>query len=119
MVGKMYAALWGLFGITSAFTTGAKVRRDEIPKFPHDSQTISSCSWWHDNDGSVPPFYNIELHQFPHWSLLLRRSVRSDFQYSRFRSSSFERSGLQRGSIQCSSVQFGGVQYSSIQRGSI
>ncbi|KAJ5615544.1 hypothetical protein N7537_000658 [Penicillium hordei] len=53
MAGKMCAAILSLFGITSALAAGTKLRRDEIPKFPHYWETTLSCSWWWDNDGSV------------------------------------------------------------------
>ncbi|KAJ6137781.1 hypothetical protein N7471_004267 [Penicillium samsonianum] len=73
MVGKMHVALLGLFGITSAFASGTKLRRDETPKFPHDPEATSSCSWWRDNDGSVackdmPSTWGISMEEFLRWN---------------------------------------------------
>lgn len=50
----------------------AVVPRDDKPGLPYDSNTIASCTYWHDNDGSIPCsqipiFYAIKLADFLYW----------------------------------------------------
>jgi hypothetical protein len=44
---------WLSIGISSAAEREGH-HRDEKPKFPYDPNTTKYCSWWVDNDGSVP-----------------------------------------------------------------
>ena len=48
------------------------LRRDETPQLPYDPNTTQYCSWWWDNDGSVPcadipAAWGITLADFQRW----------------------------------------------------
>lgn len=74
MFGKKYAALVGALGVSSTFASPAyRVKRDETPKFPHDSATTEYCTWWWDNDGSVacenmPSAWGMSMKDFLRWN---------------------------------------------------
>ncbi|KLU90373.1 hypothetical protein MAPG_09335 [Magnaporthiopsis poae ATCC 64411] len=49
------------------------VGRDAKPGLPSDPNTVASCSWWHDNDGSMScsetvDFYALSLADFVYWN---------------------------------------------------
>ncbi|KAL4920060.1 hypothetical protein BDW62DRAFT_199150 [Aspergillus aurantiobrunneus] len=80
MRGARYpAVLFGLFtvsaslsGALAAVAGKAKYRRDETPNFPSDPDTTSYCTWWWDNDGSIPcsdmpAVWGITLEDFLRW----------------------------------------------------
>ncbi|KAL4998532.1 hypothetical protein BDV10DRAFT_201217 [Aspergillus recurvatus] len=81
MLGARYsAALFGLLtvsasvsGVLANVARKAKYRRDETPNFPYDPDTTSYCTWWWDNDGSIPcsdmpAFWGITLEEFLRWN---------------------------------------------------
>ncbi|KAL4869532.1 hypothetical protein BDV12DRAFT_196162 [Aspergillus spectabilis] len=43
-----------LLYLSGALGSRTKFRRDEIPSFPYDPDTTPYCTWWWDNDGSIP-----------------------------------------------------------------
>ncbi|KXJ87029.1 LysM domain-containing protein, partial [Microdochium bolleyi] len=52
--------------------------RDATPNLPHDDKTESSCSWWIDNDGSIPcqnipSEWGISLDNWLYWNPSLTR----------------------------------------------
>ncbi|KAH7122762.1 hypothetical protein B0J11DRAFT_464848 [Dendryphion nanum] len=59
--------------LTSWGQENVKLRRDEKPGFPTDPNTVRSCTWWYDNDGSIPcndmpAAWAISLETFRRWN---------------------------------------------------
>jgi hypothetical protein len=53
---------------------------DDSPNYPHDPNTVASCTWWWDNDGQIPcadmPFeWGISMENFLRW---VSRNVATD-----------------------------------------
>lgn len=53
-------------------STGEMHVMDESPNFPSDPNTISTCTWWWDNDGSIscknmPAEWGISMANFLAW----------------------------------------------------
>lgn len=51
---------------------GAIVRRNMIPKYPYDPETIKYCAWWLDNDGSwtcpkIEEQFELSMTDFQRW----------------------------------------------------
>ncbi|KAL3478573.1 hypothetical protein BJX99DRAFT_105093 [Aspergillus californicus] len=72
-----YTTLLGLLTLSAsalaAIPANAKYRRDETPNFPSDPDTTSYCTWWWDNDGSIPcadmpGVWGITLADFLRWN---------------------------------------------------
>jgi hypothetical protein len=54
----------------------SQIRRDEVPANPYDPSTTTYCSWWFDNDGSIPctklmTLWSITLADFRRWVSIL------------------------------------------------
>lgn len=58
LVGLAAIGLRGVVALPStrvlSNTTGEVHIMDESPKFPPAPNTIATCKWWWDNDGSIP-----------------------------------------------------------------
>ncbi|KAL4860890.1 hypothetical protein BDV12DRAFT_204586 [Aspergillus spectabilis] len=54
MAGRIFATFVAFAGISSALAVKYRLKRDKVPSFPYDPDTTSHCTWWWDNDGSIP-----------------------------------------------------------------
>ncbi|KAJ5364020.1 uncharacterized protein N7496_009733 [Penicillium cataractarum] len=70
---KLFLFVAGLSSLPSVLARPGNFRRDDVPKFPYDSNTTPYCTWWVDNDGStacqdIPAFWAISFDDFRRWN---------------------------------------------------